>query len=219
MDNIIDAVVADRYDQCMAVIEERGQLAVAATMEMWNAMLEIYSRKLWRGHFNTTDEWIDYIGELGYTGMSRSTIFFKLTNMKSLMDRGVKQELAAAAVTSVPGAVRMLSTSAEFKAAVKDADPNEYIKELIYLPGREAIGKVRDDKGNRVSMWLKEIRLGVRPGELVALVVRSDARGYTAYDVKVTVEPQIPGNRDLLSPVSSWLVNKMGGHLDNTKIK
>ncbi len=219
MNEIIEAPVAERYEQCMALIDHHGQQAVASTMEMWNAMLEIYMRKLWRARFHTLGEWLEYIGELGYTGMGRANIYNKLAQMQTLMGQGVRQEIAAAAVTAVPGAVRLIGSPAEFRAAVKDADPNEYVKSLSFMRSGEAITKVREDKGNLVEMWIKEVRPGVIPGEVLMLVVRSDASGYTAYDVKAVISPQIPGNQDLIGPVTSWFVNKVGGRNAQSKIK
>lgn len=219
-DDVIPAAVADRYEACMAVIEERGQVAIAATMEMWNALLEIYSRKLWRARFNTTDEWIIYVSDMGYTGLSRSNVYSKLVKMQNLMAGGVSQEIAAAAVTAVPGAVGMIDSPAELKMVVGDGDPNEYVKQLAFMTPGEAIKKTRLDKGQTVEMWLKELRVGVRPGEAVGLIVRSDGqRGYTAYDVHITVEPQITGNRDMVKVVTEWLIDKVGGHSDRARTR
>lgn len=213
MDTVISPVVAERYEQCMAIFEDSGQRSVASTMEMWNALLEIYSRKLWRARFNMQEEWLEYIAELGYTGLSRSNVMFKLQRMKLLMSSGVKQEIAAAAVTAVPGAILKIGSAAEFNAVVKDGDPNEYVLQLAQLPPGEAIQRVRLDKGNTVEMWFSELRQSGRPGEVLGVIVRSDGkRGYTAYDVKVSITPQVPGNQDLLDPVSAWAVNRIGGH-------
>jgi hypothetical protein len=218
-DEIILPTVASRYEQCMAVIEDRGQLAMAATMEMWAAMLEIYNRKLWQARFHTTEEWLDYINEMGYVGLSRSSMYRKLSNMQNLILGGVSLEIAAAAVTSVPGAVDMIASPAELQSVVGELDTNEYVKRLTFLQPGEAVKQVRSDKGQSVEMWLKEVRLGVRPGEVIALVVRSDGkRGYTAYDVHVTIAPQIPGNQDMLSAVTHWFAAKIGGHLATARL-
>lgn len=220
MNDVIPSAVADRYEQCMSVFEERGQTAIAATMEMWNALLEIHARKLWYARFNTAEEWVAYVSELGYTGMSRSSIFSKLTSMRNLMNAGVKQEIAAAAVTAVPGAINMIKSPAEFSMVVRDGDPNQYVQQLTMLTPGEAIKQVRIDKGNTVDMWIHELRRGVALNELVGVVVRSDdKRGYTAYDLKITIEPQIPGNRDLLPAVIPWLIDKVGGHLDKSRYR
>lgn len=218
-DKIIPAVIADRYEVCMAIVEDKGSTAIAATMEMWNAILEIYTRKLWRARFNTMNEWIDHIAELGYTGLSRSNIFFKLSKMKTLINSGVKQEIAAAAITAVPGAVALIGTATELKTAMGDQDPNDYIWQLAQLTPGEAIRKAREDKGNTVSMWLNQIAKGVRPGEISGVIVRSCSRGTTAYDVRITIEPQIPGNRDLLPAVTEWAIDKFGGHGDYARVK
>lgn len=218
--SIIPAVVADRYEQYMSIFEEKGRMAVASTMEMWNAVLEIYVGKLWRARFNTVEEWIGYISELGYTGLSRSNIFGKLSDMKNLINQGVQQEIAAAAVTSVPGAIRLLRSVTEFRSASKEADPTAYVSELMYLSPGEAIKRVRQDKGNLVGMWVSSVIHGRADGEIVGVIVREDGqRGYTAYDVKVQIEPQIPGNRDLVHPVASWLINRMAGRDDNSRVR
>lgn len=217
---VIPAVIAERYETCMAVFEDSGQKHIVSSLEMWNALLEIYSRKLWRARFNTAEEWVVYISELGYTGMSRSTVYHKLMQMRSLIDSGVKQELAAAAVTAVPGAIGLLETDGDFQAAVGDRDPNEYIKEVFQLPPGEAIKRVKFDKGNTVEMWIAELKALPRPGELVGVIVRSDGkRGYTSYDLKVTVTPQIPGNQDLIEAVSPWLISRMKGKNDNSRTR
>lgn len=216
---LIPAAVADRYETCMAIVEDKGSTAIAATMEMWSAILEIYTRKLWRARFNTVNEWVDYIAELGYTGLSRSNIYFKLQKMKALINGGVKQEIAAAAVTAVPGAIALIGTAAEFHSAVGEQDPNEYVWQLSQLTPGEAIRKAREDKGNTVSMWLNQIVKGVRPGEISGVIVRSCSRGMTAYDVRMTIEPQIPGNHDLLPAVTEWALDKFGGHQNNARVK
>lgn len=209
---IVTAAVANRYEACMAVFEDKGQQSIASTMEMWNALLEIYARKLWVARFNTASEWLHHVDELGYTGMSRSNIYFKLNRMKMLMSAGVKQELAAAAVTAVPGAVGKIGTAHDMLQIAGDGDPNDYINELIYLPPGEAVQRVRTDKGNTVEMWFQQLTKGVRVGEIVGVIVRSDGtRGYTAYDFKATVTPQVPGNAELVDPVVSWATHKIVG--------
>lgn len=215
--DIIPAAVIERYEYCMAIFEESGQRRVVSSLEMWNALLEIYSRQLWRARFSGADEWVKHVAELGYTGMSRSTIYGKLARMRGLISQGVKQELAAAAVATVPGAMDMINSEEEFRAAVGEHDPNEYINEVILLSPGEAIKRVRLDKGNTVEMWFAELAKGKRTGEIAAVIVRSDGkRGYTAYDMRVTITPQIPANQDMVDIVTSWATRKIGGSSDST---
>lgn len=219
--DVIPAAVAERYEQCMAIFEDSGQRHIVSSLEMWNALLEIYSRKLWRARFNNAEEWVQYVSELGYTGMSRSTMYSKLSQMRGLIDQGVKQELAAAAVTAVPGAVKMIESDSDFVAAVGQRDPNEYINEIVQLSPGEAIKKVRLDKGNTVEMWFAELKNGMKSGEILGVIVRSDGkRGYTAYDVKVVITPQIPGNQDMVDAVRMWAIAGIkGGGINRARIK
>jgi hypothetical protein len=132
----------------------------------------------------------------------------KINSMRSLTLAGANPELAAAAAAMIPAAAEELNTAGKMKQAAGDADVNEYLSELLVLPNPgEAVGKVRQDKGNEVSMWIQDIAYG-KFGALMCKVVREDSDGYSSFDVAIGVSSQqgLPTNG-----VVEWLKNRLRG--------
>ena len=208
VEDTIPAALANHFDSRDDIIKTSGPLAARASLEMWSALLQIAHQRSWRARFSSQNEWLAYLKELNIHGLSRANILSKINSMNSLTLAGANPELAAAAAAMIPAAAEELNTVGKMKQAAGDTDPNEYLSELLVLPNPgEAVGKVRQDKGNEVSMWIQDISPG-KFGALVCKVVREDSDGYSSFDVAIGVSSQqgLP-----INGVVEWLKNRLRG--------
>lgn len=198
-------MLASEYERLEAVFREASGAFVAKTMEAWYALYEIYSKKLWKARFNSQNEWMKYVSEIGVPGLGEGALSTKLPAIHALIDGGVSKEIAAAAVASIPTAAKALVSSPQsIKQSAKDQDPNEYVTELLTLTPSEAAKRVRKDSGNNVEMWLHDWVM-VNPNKVATVLVREDSSGYTSYDVTIEIKPQIPANQGRIPDLFTWL--------------
>jgi hypothetical protein len=208
VEDAIPAALANHYDARDLIIKTSGPLAARASLEMWSALLQIAYQRSWRARFNSQNEWLAYLKELNIFGLSRANILSKIKSMHDLSLAGAHPELAAAAAAMIPAAAEELNTVGKMKQATGDADVNDYLSELLVLPNPgEAVGKVRQDKGNEVAMWIQDIAPG-KYGALMCKIVREDSDGYSSFDVAIGVSSQqgLPTNG-----VVEWLKNRLRG--------
>ncbi len=208
--SIISPGLASQYELHMAKIQEASNNVQTFNVQLWTSIVEIFRKRLWKARWQNQEEWFAYLQDIGIYGTSRASLMKKCNTAIGLINSGASPEKASEMVAARAGAAEHLAVSpAVFSAASGEQTPDEYIDDLLSLPSAgEAIGKVNDDLGNKVAMWIGDVIAAPDMSQILAGLHRSDSDGYHTYDVLIRVLRQ----RQESPPITAiipWLVSKV----------